>query len=109
MVVDADRQARVLAAQMLAGLGFRVALCDDGGEALRMLGEDPRFHAVLASTELPDIDGIELATRVRDIAPGVRVILTGRSEPEGAAASYFQFLPERHSMAELGRLLGPAT
>ena len=109
LVVDADRQARVLAAQLLAGLGFRVALADDAGEALRIVGEEPRFHAVLADATLPDMDGTELATRVRDIAPGLRVVLVGDQEASGPAGAYFEFLPRKFSSDELSRILGAAS
>ena len=106
LLVDGDRQGRVLAAQMLAGLGFRVALADNAEEALGALGEGARFHAVLADVSLPG-GGRELATRIRDIAPGLRVILTGEGGAEPADA-YFQFLPINYSPEQLSSMLGPA-
>ena len=108
-MVDADRQARVLAAQLLAGLGFRVALADNAAEALRTVADDRRFHAVLADATLPDMDGTELATRIRDIAAGLRVILIGDQEASGAAGAYFEFLPRQFGSEQLSRILGPAS
>ena len=107
LVVDSDRQGRVLIAQMLAGLGFRVALADDAAEALRSMSSGSRFHAALAAAELPDMGGTELVTGLREIVPGLRVILTG-GKAEGAAADYFETLPEQFTSAELSKMLGPA-
>ena len=67
----------------------------DGASCLRMIRERPP-DVLLLDLHLPDIRGIELARRVREEAPGVKVIiLTGydyrayRRELEGMGVSAF--------------------
>lgn len=78
---------------MAAALGpadsFSIESVGSGHEALRRLDRDPLPNAVVIERDLPDLNGFELAGRIKD-APGLdgtnTLILASRDE-DGAAAS----------------------
>jgi DNA-binding response OmpR family regulator len=77
LVEDDDGIARPLAAA-LAGDGHEVVRVATGAEALERAGRGVR--AVVLDLGLPDMDGVEVCRRLREIAPGVPVlILTART------------------------------
>ena len=91
--VDMDRPQSVLvaddhpvnlefAAEALRRLGHTVATAASGTEALRLL-QARSFDVALIDVQMPDIDGIELVTRLRARGLHLRVIgLTGFASPE---------------------------
>jgi DNA-binding response OmpR family regulator len=77
LVEDDDGIARPLAAA-LAGDGYEVVRVATGREALERAAEGVR--AVVLDLGLPDLDGVEVCRRLRDVAPGVPVLmLTART------------------------------
>jgi len=54
------------------GLATRRAL--SAREALHLMQQD-RFSRVFLDAKLPDMDGLELARRILEIAPGTRIIM----------------------------------
>jgi len=57
--------------------GFEVVEARDGAEALKSL-ENERFSAVITDLWMPEIDGVELLSRLRKLAPNLPVIaITG--------------------------------
>ena len=77
LVEDDDGIATPLSAA-LRGDGHEVVRVATGGDALRVAAEG--VAAVVLDLGLPDIDGVEVCRRLRDIAPGAPVlILTART------------------------------
>ncbi|MDO8543524.1 MAG: response regulator [Opitutaceae bacterium] len=74
LVEDTDYNAWAITA-VLARLGLRSERARDGAEALRMFGEK-RFNIVLLDRNLPDMDGLEVARRMRQMeGDGLQSIL----------------------------------
>lgn len=65
LVEDADYNA-LAATAVLARLGLSCDRAHNGEEAVRMFGEK-RYNVVLLDRNLPDIDGIEVARRIRNL------------------------------------------
>lgn len=77
LVEDDDGIATPLAAA-LRGDGHEVVRVATGGDALRVAAEG--VAAVVLDLGLPDIDGVEVCRRLREIAPGAPVLmLTART------------------------------
>lgn len=55
--------------------GYAVELASSGGEALDRLARFAGIRAVLSDLSMPGMDGLELLERIRDIVPGLPVIL----------------------------------
>ncbi|MDD5308922.1 MAG: response regulator [Deltaproteobacteria bacterium] len=84
LVVDDEDTVRAPARLMLEQLGFTVVSAADGNDALRLFGERPEdFLFVLLDRTMPHMNGEETFTRLREIDPGVRVIMmSGYDEHE---------------------------
>jgi len=84
LLVDDDERLRNAAGKVLAAEGYRVKGAGSGREALDWLKE-PGVALVIGDLRLPDLDGIELLKRVRELRPEVEVVMiTGHGSVEQA-------------------------
>lgn len=111
LVVEDDPVVRGLLAGMLELLGHRAWTAASGEEALEGWPEaaDDVAGAILDWT-LPGIRGDELARRLRELEPGLPLVLTSGDEClwEGVVAGLgapVALLPKPFSLAELRRAL----
>jgi two-component system, cell cycle sensor histidine kinase and response regulator CckA len=107
LVVEDEPTPRAEISRMVRGLGYQVRSARNGREALRHLEQHPgEIRLVLSDVIMPYMDGGELAERVRDRLPGIRIVLMSDSL-QGAAgelvAAYpeIPFLTKPFSFAEL--------
>ncbi|MBP7586034.1 MAG: PAS domain S-box protein [Spirochaetes bacterium] len=77
LFVDDDDMIRSAASTMLVRLGFSVIAAGDGAQAVELFRERPG-DIVLAVVDylMPGMNGREVASRMREIRPGARIILT---------------------------------
>lgn len=61
LVVDDDEQVRIILAERLAGMGYRVLQASDGPEALAMLAADGAVRILITDVRMPGMSGLELA------------------------------------------------
>lgn len=80
LVVDDDGALLSVVAEMLSALGYEVSLAENGAKALRIfLGN--KFDIVLSDYEMPGMDGVALARRIKRSSPGTPVvIMTGAAK-----------------------------
>jgi PAS domain S-box-containing protein len=77
MVVDDERDLAVMLARMLQGEGHEVQICTRGAEALEVVEREP-LDVLLTDVSMPDMDGWEVARRVKEIRPDLPVaVVTG--------------------------------
>jgi two-component system, cell cycle sensor histidine kinase and response regulator CckA len=117
LLVEDEPTPRAEISRMVRGLGYQIRTSRDGREALRYLQQHPgEIRLVLSDVIMPYMDGGELAERVRDLLPGVRIVLMSESleGPAGelvAAYPEIPFLAKPFSFAELyatlSWLIGP--
>ncbi len=74
LVVDADETIRRSALELLGGQGAAVETARDGHEAIAMMRQS-HYAAAIVDIRLPDLDGFETYKRLREVQPGVAVIL----------------------------------
>lgn len=84
LVVDDSLTSRMLEKSLLESAGYRTHMASDGAEALEALSRS-RFDLVVVDFEMPVLDGLEFATRVREqpqFADLPMVMLTSRNAEE---------------------------
>lgn len=67
LVVEDDPEMRALEVMLLADEGFAVDTASNGQDALARV-ETTRYDAIVLDVGLPDLDGFEIARRVRTLA-----------------------------------------
>jgi CheY-like chemotaxis protein len=98
LVVEDTPANQLVAREMLLGLGHEPVIVSDGAAALRVAAQHA-FDAILLDLELPDMSGLQLASRLRTL-PGLQqtplVALTAHALAEQraqcAAAGFAGFL-----------------
>jgi len=73
-VVDDDPDICWALEHVLGGLGVQSIRALDGQTALQVARLN-RLTVALLDAKLPDIDGLELARRIREADPGIRVLV----------------------------------
>jgi len=84
LIVDDEEEIRKMLSIFLDAADFKVCECDSGKQALRM-SASVRPDLILLDLGLPDIDGKEVITKVREWSNVPIVVLTARSEDADAA------------------------
>jgi len=111
LVVEDDADVRELAAALLRSLDYQVTAASNGETALEMLREQGCPETLLADVDLPGMSGPELARRVLEEWPGVRVLFTSAHPgplglPRGAR---YGFVPKPFTRESLTRALDEDT
>ena len=89
LIVDDEETVRTVAARMLERLGYHVVLTSDGREAVEKFRAEPgRYTFVLLDLTMPHLDGEETFRQMRQIRPGVRVILTSGFNQQEAVTRF---------------------
>lgn len=80
LMVEDEAVVRMVAADVLRDLGYRVLEASDGLAALEVLRSDERVDLLLTDMGLPGMDGRRLAEAARRLRPGLRVLfVTGEA------------------------------
>jgi two-component system, cell cycle sensor histidine kinase and response regulator CckA len=103
LVVEDEEVVRGLVQQMLVGQGYEVLVAEDGEEALTMAGRNT-IDVLLTDLTMPNVGGREVAERLRESQPGLKVIyMSGYAEdlPSGALPPSTSFIGKPFTFAEL--------
>ena len=77
LFVDDEELLAQLGRKMLVALGYEVEVATDPEVALAMVKGDPeRFALVITDQTMPGMNGVALASQLRQIRPGLPIILT---------------------------------
>jgi DNA-binding NtrC family response regulator len=105
LIVEDDERTRDMIASFLGEDGFECSTASDGEVALKMLAESA-FDVVLSDIRMPNLDGIGLVQRAREIDPALPVVLvTGESVFDTAVLAVqhgaFDYIVKPFSLQEL--------
>lgn len=90
LIVDDEPAAREMMQEMLEREGYHAIAVGSGDEALRV-AEGERFDLLLADIAMPQMDGLELVQRFRQISPEtISILITGYASIETAQAAMRQ-------------------
>ncbi len=80
LVVDDEEIVIKSCLRILSGGGYQVEAVQDGREALRKIEEIP-YDVVILDIMMPNIGGLEVLSRIKEVRPSVDVIMmTGLSQ-----------------------------
>jgi two-component system chemotaxis response regulator CheY len=65
LVVDDSSTMRGIVAGFLSQNGFDVAVATDGRDGLQQLGKDPGIRLVVSDVNMPNMDGLTMAEKIR--------------------------------------------
>ena len=80
LVVDDEAPIRELVKTALETMGLDCELARSGEEALELFSAEPaRFAAVITDLRMPNMDGTTMVRRMRELAPGMKIIVASGS------------------------------
>lgn len=84
LVVDDEAAVLRVASRILQRKGFEVLEAKDGHDALEIVERHgDRIDSALTDVGLPDMNGVELASRIRTLIPGIPIVyMSGRSDED---------------------------
>jgi signal transduction histidine kinase len=87
LLVDDDEVVRLVATALLQRAGSEVAAPGGPQEALDMLAAEPgRWDVLVTDLHMPGLDGLELAHRAGELAPGLPLVLVSGNLADAARA-----------------------
>lgn len=106
LVVDDEPLVRGLETQILRQQGYTVLEAENAAEALQLAREAAAIHLLITDLAMPEIDGLELSRRFREMHPETPVLMVSgslpvlgtRSEPD---LKRFHFLAKPLQFSEL--------
>ncbi len=109
LLVEDEAPVREVTMLQLDSLGYRVLSCPSGDEALAAArAHQGPLHLLLSDLVMPGMNGCELARRLAELRPGLKVLLTsGYGEDvaarQGALVAGARFLEKPFTLATLAR------
>ena len=81
LIVDDEEPVRKFVDRVLRDAGYKTAVAGDGPEAIEMVSKSDPFDIVVTDVMMPSMSGDELARRLRQSHPHIKVLyLTGFSD-----------------------------
>ena len=113
LVVDDQFINRTILERQLVPCGIEVTLCRSGADALEVLERDRDFDVILTDHNMPEMDGVTLATRIRALAMEAPIVLLSsnpaQARDHGGAASLAMILQKPILRSDLYRRLKDLT
>ena len=106
LFVEDEDSVRSFAVRALKKKGYQVTGCNSAENALDQLKDERNFQLLVTDMVMPGMNGIELARRVRELIPGIKIILaSGYSEEiarnELSGNDSFEFMAKPFSLGDL--------
>ncbi|MBU0678346.1 MAG: response regulator, partial [Verrucomicrobia bacterium] len=111
LFVEDNPSVRKITKRMLETLGYRVLDASGFDEAMQVLsGEAGRVDLLLTDVVMPGVDGVELAGRVRELRPDIRLLFASGYPQEQLARHGIdrpdaELLKKPFDIRELGKAL----
>ena len=102
LVVDDEDDIREFAATVFEELGLTVYQAANGQEALAILERQSNIRVLFSDVRMPGMSGAELAARVHQRWPELRVVLTS-GYVGGVAVQDIDFLPKPYRPGDIRR------
>jgi signal transduction histidine kinase/ActR/RegA family two-component response regulator len=113
LVVDDETLVREATVELLSELGYEVVAVPDGDEALNRITQQENYDLVLLDIQMPRLNGHETLTRLREVKPHLKVLLTSGHSPSENVQDLLQryqcgFLQKPYRLADISRMVRSA-
>jgi CheY-like chemotaxis protein len=114
LLIDDEPGVLEVAARFLEREGFEVVAAGSGRAGLERFAAEPdAFEAAVVDLTMPDVSGVEVATELRALRPGLPLVLASGFSPELAAAQCLElgaahFVGKPYAAADLARAVRDA-
>ncbi|MBZ5537997.1 MAG: response regulator [Acidobacteriia bacterium] len=113
LVVDDEALVREATVELLSELGYEVVAVPDGDEALNRITQKEEYDLVLLDIQMPRLNGHETLTRLREVKPHLKVLLTSGHSPSENVEDLLQryqcgFLQKPYRLADISRMVRSA-
>jgi PAS domain S-box-containing protein len=109
LLVDDDPLVSMNTSNMLADLGHSVSEALSGAQALQLLETDLQFDVVVTDYAMPGMNGLDLATKIKQMKPKLPIVLTsGYAELPPQITLEFPRLGKPYSQDDLAEALRAA-
>ena len=111
LIVDDDPDVLSSTSDLFQILGFRVLEACSGEVALEIISKNSDISFLLSDVLMPGLNGIQLARKVREIHPSLRIVLaSGYPLPalrsELGSLDEFAFINKPYSIADIAQKFG---
>ena len=101
LVVDPDPEVRLVLARLLARLGYTVVDAATPRHAMALVEHAlDRLDALITEASLPDVSGVDLAALVREVHPGIPVLVLSRATRVRAQGPAAEGRPAHHVLGK---------
>lgn len=113
LVVEDDPRLRQMTSDRITALGYHVLVAGEGSTAMEILRQHPGVSLLFSDIVMPGgMSGLDLAKRVREPCPALRIVLTTGYAAELLSEAGddlgMQILRKPYRQAELARVLHEA-
>ena len=111
LIVDDEPDALTAAAALFRSIGYEVVTASDAAGAIDVLTNRPGIDIVFSDVTLPGgVSGIELAHRVRELYPAIKIVLASGYpltvlRQQHSDLGDFSFVTKPYRLAEVARVL----
>jgi len=108
LLVEDDPRVLALTLDLLAGLGYQVTCASNAAEALEAVNSGAEIDLLFSDVVMPGgVSGVSLARKVRELRPGIAVLLTSGFVGNGPAVDHVEFplLDKPYQTAALAAVL----
>ncbi|MCK4727988.1 MAG: response regulator, partial [Desulfobacterales bacterium] len=112
LLVDDKQGIREVGQELLEAMGYRVLIAKDGKEAVEVYKKNQdNIDIVLLDIVMPNMGGGEAYDRMKEINPGIKVLLLSGYSTDGQATEILKrgcdgFIQKPFTMRELSRKIG---
>jgi CheY-like chemotaxis protein len=113
LLVDDEDVIRELGENILGSLGYTVLLASDGDQALKTFEEYRNdIDLVILDLVMPGMDGKETCTRLKDLSPEVKVLISSgyskEMQQQGLPGDGVRFIQKPFKIADLSQAIREA-
>jgi DNA-binding NtrC family response regulator len=110
LLIDDEEPVREALLLLLKNAGYRTSSCGSGSSAFQLLANE-QFDIVITDLFLPDVNGIDILKKVKELSPAIEVILiTGHASAETAVRAMkegaFDYITKPLNFEELRVIIG---